>query len=95
MNLMSEESRLPEAASDKARDVLALLDWRRRIAQMYAQVRAEADPQSAWRHRRRTRDGLFKRHQQSPLEPKQQRAFEALPFFHTLGRFGCKSGCCP
>ena len=95
MNLMSEESRLPEAASDKARDVLALLDWRRRIAQMYAQVRAEADPQSAWRHRRRTRDGLFKRHPQSPLEPKQQRAFEALPFFPYVGSLRMQVGLLP
>lgn len=63
MNLMSEASRRPEAAGDQARDVLALLDWRRRIAQLYGQVRVEADPQSAWRHWRRTRDALFKRHQ--------------------------------
>jgi uncharacterized protein len=95
MNLTSEESWRPEAASDKARDVLALLDWRRRIAQLYAQVRAEADPQSAWRHWRRTRDGLFKRHQQSPLEPKQQRAFEALPFFPYDGSLRMQVGLLP
>ena len=95
MNLMSEASRRPEAAGDQARDVLALLDWRRRIAQLYGQVRVEADPQSAWRHWRRTRDALFKRHQQSPLEPKQQRGFEALPFFPYDGSLRMQVGLLP
>jgi uncharacterized protein (DUF1684 family) len=46
----------------------ALWDWRRRVADLYAAIRRSADPSAAWRHWRATRDALFGRHTQSPLD---------------------------
>jgi uncharacterized protein len=60
---------------------MALWDWRRQVALLYADVRMGADPQQAWRHWRSIRDRLFKMHKQSPLEAREQWAFEALPYF--------------
>ena len=50
-------------------DFPALWDWRRRIAALYAAIRAEADPQAAWEHWRGARDELFRTHPQTPLDP--------------------------
>jgi len=46
-----------------------LWDWRRQMAGLYAAVRAEPDPQRAWAHWRGARDGLFRDHPQTPIEP--------------------------
>ena len=35
-----------------------LWDWRRQVADLYAEVRAEPDPHAAWTLWRRTRDHL-------------------------------------
>jgi len=59
---------------------LALWDWRRRVAALYAEVRAEADPERAWRHWRDTRDALFRTHPQTPLEPSSRAAFGGLAY---------------
>jgi uncharacterized protein (DUF1684 family) len=56
-----------------------LWDWRRRVADLYAQVRAEPEPAAAWVHWRRVRDGLYRSHPQSPLDTVE--GFEGLPFF--------------
>jgi uncharacterized protein (DUF1684 family) len=45
---------------------LALLDWRRRVAAMYADVRAAAEPAAAHARWREARAALFARHPQSP-----------------------------
>jgi hypothetical protein len=45
---------------------LELLDWRRRVAELYAQVRGDDDPARAHGHWRRARDELFATHPQSP-----------------------------
>ena len=45
---------------------LALLDWRRRVARLYAEVRAEPDAAAAHDHWRRTRDELLRTHPVSP-----------------------------
>lgn len=58
---------------------LTLWDWRRQMADLYAAVRAEPDPQAAWQHWRTVRDRLFRSHPQSPIEPGA--AFAGLPFF--------------
>ncbi len=47
----------------------SLWDWRRQVADLYAAVRAEPDPQRAWLHWRRVRDELFRDHTQTPIEP--------------------------
>lgn len=56
-----------------------LWDWRRRVADLYAQVRAEPEPVAAWQHWRAVRDGLYRTHPQTPLEDTA--GFEGLPFF--------------
>jgi uncharacterized protein (DUF1684 family) len=45
---------------------IELLDWRRRVADLYAAVRADPDPAHAHDLWRRTRDELFATHPQSP-----------------------------
>ena len=57
----------------------SLWDWRRQVSDLYAAVRAAPDPEAAWRHWRAVRDGLFRTHPQTPIEPGAP--FDALPFF--------------
>ena len=59
----------------------ALWDWRRRVSDLYGAVRAEPDPRRAWAMWRDTRDGLFRDHPQSPLDPGARGRFAGLPFF--------------
>jgi len=59
---------------------LALWDWRHRVAELYAEVRAEPDPARAWRHWRETRDELFRTHPQTPLEPSSRSSFKGLTY---------------
>ena len=56
-----------------------LWDWRRKVADLYASVRANQDPVAAWRHWRQVRDGLYRSHPQTPLESTI--GFAGLPFF--------------
>jgi uncharacterized protein (DUF1684 family) len=60
---------------------LDLLDWRRAVFDLYARVRADADPAAAWRAWRRGRDALFARHPQTPLEADAVPGFAGLPCF--------------
>lgn len=62
---------------------LDLLDWRRRTAALYAQVRArrDADPRGAHAHWIAERDALFAQHPQSPLDADGRAAFRGLPHF--------------
>ena len=66
------------AAEDGGR--LALWDWRRRVSALYADVRAERDPKTAWWRWREIRDRLFREHPQSPLEPAQRGSFRGLAY---------------
>jgi uncharacterized protein (DUF1684 family) len=61
-------------------DELALLDWRREIFALYAEVRAADDPRQAWDLWRRTRDRLFSAHPQSPLEAERRAGFGGLSY---------------
>jgi uncharacterized protein len=47
-------------------ETLELLDWKRRIFDLYAEIRASRDPEAAWDLWRSTRDELFRTHPQSP-----------------------------
>jgi len=64
-------------------DVLALLDWRRRIAQLYAEVRDRlpAGPHGAHEHWRAVRSQLFSHHPQSPLPADARAGFGGLRCF--------------
>lgn len=64
---------------DAPGSLLWLADWRRRIAELYAGVRAvaAADPEAAWDLWRREREGLFRDHPQSPVPLEERGAFRA------------------
>jgi uncharacterized protein (DUF1684 family) len=62
-------------------DELDLLDWKRRVFALYAEVRAASDPEVAWRRWRDVRDELFATHPQSPLPPDLRARFTGLPYF--------------
>ena len=68
-------------AAEATLDELTLLDWKRRVFDLYAEVRADPDPERAWRHWRETRDGLFRVHPSSPIPPEGRSSFPGLPFF--------------
>jgi uncharacterized protein (DUF1684 family) len=59
---------------------LTLLDWRRRVAALYATARAATDPETGWRTWRNGRDELFATHPDSPLATDARADFRGLPF---------------
>src|SRR4051794_2958013 len=59
---------------------LTLLDWRRRVAALYAAARSAKDPESGWRTWRDGRDELFAGHPDSPLDASARASFRGLPF---------------
>lgn len=62
-------------------DVLDLVDWRRRVFEIYRAVRLADDPAEAWHRWRRERDELFKHHPQSPVPVYERRDFDGLAYF--------------
>ncbi len=62
-------------------DHIELLDWKRRIFELYAAIRHETDPQEAWLLWRWTRDELFGSHPQSPLDATARGRFGGLAYF--------------
>jgi uncharacterized protein (DUF1684 family) len=62
-------------------DTLALLDWKRRVFVLYAEVRASAEPEQAWERWRETRDELFRTHPQSPLPEERRATFGGLEYW--------------
>ncbi len=66
-----------------AAGLTALGDWRRRVADGYAEVRRTAveDPERAWRGWGALRDELFARHPSSPLDVAARASFEGLPLW--------------
>ena len=65
-------------------DRLTLADWRRRVAELYAEVRAMAasDPEIALSHWRAVREWLFREHPQSPVPIEARSTFAAHHFEH-------------
>ncbi|HLM04044.1 MAG TPA: DUF1684 domain-containing protein [Blastococcus sp.] len=59
---------------------MTLLDWRRRVAALYAAARTASDPESGWRSWREGRDELFASHPDSPLDESARATFTGLPF---------------
>ena len=70
---------MPDAPIDLPPE-LGLADWRRRVAELYADVRriAARDPAAAHRLWRETRELLYRDHPQSPVRPVDRPAFRAL-----------------
>ncbi len=59
---------------------LTLLDWRRRVAALYAAARASKDAEKGWQLWRDGRDELFAGHPDSPLDESARSGFSGLPF---------------
>jgi uncharacterized protein (DUF1684 family) len=62
-------------------DELELLDWRRRVFELYDAVREEASIERATATWRAGRDALFATHAQSPLPAARRSNFAGLPYF--------------
>ncbi len=62
-------------------DALDLLDWKRRIFDVYREVRSAPDPERAWERWREVRDGMFATHPQSPVPMAARAAFAGVPFY--------------
>jgi len=60
---------------------LELLDWKRRIFELYAEIRASDDAEGAWHRWCETRDELFRTHSQSPLPAPQRSSFTGVPVY--------------
>jgi uncharacterized protein len=65
-------------------DELDLLDWKRRIFDLYAAVRADRDPEHAWRRWRDVREELFREHPQTPLPGARPAYFDYDPALRFL-----------
>src|SRR5438105_13542656 len=72
----------PAPAPNKSVDELWLADWRRRIADLYTDVRRliRTDPDAAVALWRREREALFREHPQSPVPPDGRHGFRAVHF---------------
>jgi uncharacterized protein len=64
---------------------LELLDWKRRIFELYVEIRAEPKPERAWEHWRDVRAELFRSHPQTPARGAQPRYFDYDPSFRVQG----------
>ena len=62
-------------------DELDLLDWRRRVAELYADVRAAPDPEAGRQLWSETRRRLFREHPQSPVPAGERSSFSG-PFVY-------------
>lgn len=60
---------------------LELVDWRRQVAELYAAVRAEAEPSRGHELWRATRDRLFRTHPQTPLGAEDPLRDTGLPYW--------------
>jgi uncharacterized protein (DUF1684 family) len=60
---------------------LELLDYKRRVFALYAQVRDDSDPAHAFEAWVAERDDLFARHPQSALPPERRERFRGLSYF--------------
>ncbi|CAN7387423.1 DUF1684 domain-containing protein [Microbacterium sp. LjRoot45] len=67
------------SAITEARTALDVVDWRRRVYALYAEVRATTDAEAAHDVWRRGRDHLMAEHPASPLLPADREAFAGLP----------------
>jgi uncharacterized protein (DUF1684 family) len=70
-------------------EYLTLLDWRRRVADMYSAVRGRVRTDASGAHAlwRSTRDELFRTHPQSPLLESDRPTFSGLPYYDYDPRF--------
>lgn len=69
-------------------DELTLLDWKRTVSELYAEIRATPDKRAAWEHWQETRTRLFREHSQSPV-PAHERAGYTGPHLYDYDPSWC------
>lgn len=77
----SARSAPPGSTDLTAEDVVTLLDWKRTIFELYAEIRALTDSEAAWRGWRDVRERLFRIHPQSPLSEDHRSSFRGCRYF--------------
>jgi len=73
-----QTSNPPGSAPD---ETVKLIDWRRRVGDLYAALRREPDPRRGHALWRRGRDELFRTHPQSPLPASDPLRAAGLPYY--------------
>ena len=68
-----------------AATVVELTDWRRAVAELYAQVRRAGDGEHGWELWRAGRERLYREHPQSPVPAPERAAFRFPCFPHDPG----------
>jgi uncharacterized protein (DUF1684 family) len=58
---------------------LSLLDWRRQVAAMYAEVRASPDPAAAHQRWQQARNQMLAEHPESPVPAAERAGFTGVP----------------
>lgn len=58
----------------------ALAEYRHRVAEQYAAVRANPNPAAAWIAWRAARDDLFRQHPMSALDDARRAGFQGIPY---------------
>jgi uncharacterized protein len=61
-------------------EAFELLDWKRRVFALYAEVR-EAEPAAGWRRWCEVRDDLFRTHASSPVPAEERGTYPGVPYF--------------
>jgi uncharacterized protein len=60
---------------------LELLDWRRRVAELFAELRRRPPDRKTLAWFRAEKDTLFRAHPQSPIPAQEREAFTGLPYW--------------
>ena len=72
---------MSQAPGDQSiQDIVTLLDWKRRVFELYREVRSSPDPEWAWRRWREARHELFATHPQSPIPSETRSGFDGLDY---------------
>jgi len=66
-------------------DELTLLDWKRRIFELYAEIRSDPHPTRAWQRWCAVREALFRSHPQSPSRNARPSYFDYDPALRVYG----------
>lgn len=77
-------------------EAVQLTDWRRRVGELYAQVRELGAGEEAWALWREGKQRLYREHPQSPVPPPQRRSYVFACFDHDRAfRVGAELVACP
>lgn len=71
----------PPTPITTARTYLELLDWRRRVGELFAELRRRPADASSLDWFRARKDELFRSHPQTPLPPEQRASFTGLSYW--------------